>query len=833
MERRVVTSTQGRSAQSVSALERLEQRLFLAVQPLNIGEFKGRPGQYGQFNGITLFTTSDLPSGQKLWYTDGTPTGTFLVKDLDASASTPAAWFVSGRDNALAVGGVFYFTGVTNAHGRELWRSDGTPQGTFMVKDLVPGDEDSNPEGFVALGNQLIFSADKKLWRSDGTPQGTRVLKNADPLGSFEPERMAELNGYVYFTIYPSQSPYNGSYNTGELWRTDGTVDGTELVRDLSSGVDPTNVTPSRAQFVNSNGAIYFSANDGEHGWELWRTDGTKKGTVLVRDLAPPGPNPFEDGSYPRNISDVNGTLLFSADGFLWKSNGTKTGTTKLRSVTNPRGFVAVNGLLFFSSGDALWKSDFTRDGTVHVANVEPSERFGTEGAASLNGRIYFGASGGGNGFELYESDGTALHTTLAFEAEPGPTSSNALALGRYAERIIFTARNDATATWQVYALSIPNPHSPRDLRLATRTNSGISELDHITSSTKPIITGSAPADSLVQVFADGVEIGRTLAPQGVFEIALSNHLADGLRSIRAVATDDLGRTSALSDPLNLQIDTTPPAVRFKAISQHLLELKFSEDVSATFTRSDLTLKNLTSGSVISQSSVQATYNRDSQAALVSFPRLVAGLPAGSYELSINTPGVRDAAGNRLTSPSSFTFTPPSGPVVGVSSRVLRITGTNGNDQIIIRRQAADPSRIAAVINGKSSNYAETGITEIRIHALGGNDLVRFDNSNGAVAISSAIYGEAGNDTIFASLGRDRINGNAGDDELHGAGGNDIIYGGTGKDRIFGDAGNDYLVGGAAVDVIQGNRGADRLFVQSGIDEVTSDKLDNLLIDAA
>src|SRR6185369_9240828 len=97
-------------------------------------------------------------------------------------------------------------------------------------------------------------------------------------------------------------------------------------------------VTPSKPSnpgpFVNVNGVLYFAADDGVHGRELWKTDGTAPGTVLVKDIYP-GSDSNGNGlwSNPSNLTSVNGNLYFVAyDGVhgteLWKSDGTPGGTT-------------------------------------------------------------------------------------------------------------------------------------------------------------------------------------------------------------------------------------------------------------------------------------------------------------------------------------------------------------------------------------------------------------------------------------------------------------------------------------------------------------------------
>src|SRR5262245_10749993 len=85
------------------------------------------------------------------------------------------------------------------------------------------------------------------------------------------------------------------------------------------------NATPQSSNPVNFaviGSATYFAANDGSHGYELWKSDGTAAGTVMVKDI-----NPGSGGSSPSNLTNVNGTLFFTADDGtdgteLWKSDG-------------------------------------------------------------------------------------------------------------------------------------------------------------------------------------------------------------------------------------------------------------------------------------------------------------------------------------------------------------------------------------------------------------------------------------------------------------------------------------------------------------------------------
>src|SRR5262245_59568198 len=140
------------------------------------------------------------------------------------------------------------------------------------------------------------------------------------------------------------------------------------------------------SQMVAVGSTTCFVANDGVHGFELWKTDGTEAGTVLVKDILP-----GSFGSNIDNLTNVNGTLFFSAtDGAgaeLWRSDGTAAGTVPVKFLTwFPTGLTNVNGTLFFAADDftshgvELWKSDGTTTGTVLVKDIYPGTHPGYSG---------------------------------------------------------------------------------------------------------------------------------------------------------------------------------------------------------------------------------------------------------------------------------------------------------------------------------------------------------------------------------------------------------------------------------------------------------------------
>ncbi|HYD23042.1 MAG TPA: ELWxxDGT repeat protein, partial [Flavipsychrobacter sp.] len=222
-----------------------------------------------------------------------------------------------------AYGGNIYFATSDGVTGRELWISDGTTAGTSLLKDINTSSAASGPDRFVAFANKVYFSAydgvSDGLYCTDGTTAGTTLVATVN------------IGGCISGTVQNIYGIYNGilyfqgsDVSTGcELWVSDGTSSGTMMLKDINAGSG----SSVPFGFLEYNGQLYFRASDGAAGYEMWVTDGTAAGTVLFKDF-----NPGSGDGLPYYHVIYHGKMYFIADdgsnGFhLWESDGTLANT--------------------------------------------------------------------------------------------------------------------------------------------------------------------------------------------------------------------------------------------------------------------------------------------------------------------------------------------------------------------------------------------------------------------------------------------------------------------------------------------------------------------------
>ncbi len=236
----------------------------------------------------------------------------------------------------VVMGDVAYFTATDPAHGLELWRSDGTPSGTYLVADINPGPSGSFIDYLTVAGDRLFFSATNgasggELFKSDGTAAGTQLVIDliAGPSSAIPRNITAFGNGIVLSYC---------TYATGcELFKSDGTAAGTVMFKDIRVGTQSS--FPNYLTVLGN--LVLFAANDGVNGEELWKTDGTAAGTVLVKNIdtaALVGEYDSTGRSYPTSLTTMGSNVYFTAKNAaqgkeLWKSNGTTAGTVIVREI--------------------------------------------------------------------------------------------------------------------------------------------------------------------------------------------------------------------------------------------------------------------------------------------------------------------------------------------------------------------------------------------------------------------------------------------------------------------------------------------------------------------
>ncbi len=507
------------------------------------------------FGGKIIFRGKTSASGYEPWITDGTAPGTKILKDIEPGpgsgyfsypvifnkklyfeARAPksmnsALWETDGTPGGTQVlslktryfnqptvlGSYIYFRGygTTAPHGFELWKTDGTDKGTMEVKDIHPGPSSSYPSYMTqTAGNKFIFTANDgvhgaELWISDGTEKGTRLLQDIYPVSGTNdsyPHDFIGVSGITYFTA-------DDGLHGRELWKTDGTRAGTVLVKDINPGPGAgVTLDHSRMFYWRHRGAwkpvalgktLFFQGFTTSAGWEIWKTDGTSRGTALVKDIYPGSAYGFfYYGCVLGNqvyffARDPSGYALFKTDGtskgtvkvkggfkyfwyypfpyrgkilFLgstaqsgmepWITDGTAAGTKMLKDIRpgpGTGGFslpVAMGGKVYFRANTqtgyngALWVTDGTPEGTKEVfASTWPG--FGYN-LTAMGNKLFFRGYDANHGYEPWISDGTAAGTKMLKDIRTGTSSGSFLSPCVLGSTLFFQA-NDGIHGYELW----------------------------------------------------------------------------------------------------------------------------------------------------------------------------------------------------------------------------------------------------------------------------------------------------------------------------------------------------------------------------------------------
>ena len=506
---------------------------------------------------VSFFRANSVANGVELWITDGTATGTSLVKDIAPGASN------SSPENLTALGnGKVVFSATDVSGGRDLWVTDGSAAGTSRLTDIIgtydpysygPG---RNVELAAIGGGKALFRANdgvsgQELWITDGTAAGTSLLKDILPgADSGSPDTFTALgNGKAVFIAYGG--PFG---NIPAPWITDGTASGTLQVSD--AGPIYRDV---RSVATLGGGRAVFRAYDGETGIELWVTDGTLAGTSMVKDIFPGGiffpgygPGPAFS-SAPTALTAIGGgkAVFVADDGIsgaeLWVTDGTAAGTFQARDIqpgslsSNPSGFVVLGGgkVLFSAndgtSGTELWVTDGTAAGTAQVLDIRAGSSSSSPSALTAlpDGRALFRASDGTSGSELWITDGTAAGTARVLDIRPGSSSSSPSGFAVLANGKAVFAANDGQVGNELWITDGTAAGTARVLDI--RTGSGSSspaEFESAMINASPVLVAPLPDTTLTRGTAFTLNFATAFADADV---------AQGLETLSFSATLDGG----------------------------------------------------------------------------------------------------------------------------------------------------------------------------------------------------------------------------------------------------------------------------------------------------
>jgi ELWxxDGT repeat protein len=356
----------------------------------------------------------------QLFVSDGTRSGTRLIRQLPGVFSESFGGLIPGS------GGVFFAVDDPST-GAELWHSDGTEAGTRLVADVAPGRSGSRPEGFLFDNGRLFFQADDgtsgpELWMSDGTRRGTELVVDLVPgPGGSKPGDTPGFSGpydsvvsagdglfFVAFTHSDGHEIRYLDYATGSV----------HLVFDTGEG----RAQPSwPSDLIRVGDVVVFQAKDGTFPLEFWRTDGTTEGTQPLRNIL------FTEEWWADRPWEIQAkALLFAGTHGLLAVDGTPNGFRPIFHGEDIREAVAADGSVVFSSGQDL----FSTSGAWQAPALRIR---GPGGGGTGEGHLLLGATGKNvvyvardeNGARrIWSTDGETAHILWNLDAGAGPRSS-------------------------------------------------------------------------------------------------------------------------------------------------------------------------------------------------------------------------------------------------------------------------------------------------------------------------------------------------------------------------------------------------------------------------
>ena len=401
-----------------------------------------------EFKGMAIFV-QERP--EELWRTDGTPEGTIRLKSFTQN-------YLHIYDQTP---NYVFFRGYESGTGTELYRTDGTPTGTILVRDIYAGPGSGYQGEGVAVGNYFFFPGraeqqGEELWKSDGTTAGTTLVKdiNPGPGTGFRHGGEFSFNNKFYFNGY---TPENGT----EPWVSDGTPENTILLKDTKPGPD----SPWQVHYhIANNGILYFSSYPNSESdisyTELWKTDGTPPGTVQYYSLTQESPYSHWFSRFLIYNGEVHFVDNYEDEISFWRTDGTTEGTNNFISYSTSNASVAFwkvvkNNILFYLNAGGtphtFDRTDGTKSGTATFATFgSGAYDQGPRTVTKVSDLVFYGDHAEpastdismNNWFQLFQADGFTATPVRDFHGGSYIGTDNIV---DFNGKVLFTTLNDHT----------------------------------------------------------------------------------------------------------------------------------------------------------------------------------------------------------------------------------------------------------------------------------------------------------------------------------------------------------------------------------------------------
>jgi len=428
----------------------LADRLITDLNPGTSGSY---PTNFYVYNGSLVFSAYTTNYGRELWKFDGT--SVTLISNINSTVTDAGGGVYVGNDSSPGGFAIYrnllYFSAYEPTNGDELYCYDGT--NVSRVTDINPGSGNSFPQQLTIMGNELFFSANSgtskanyELWTYNGTSasQVTNIYPDSGSDFSSYPSGISLFNNALYFMADDGTHGY-------ELWKAASMS--AVLLADINPGNEGNSSYPEG--FTVFGNKLYFEAYTSAAGYELWQTDGTNVSGVA--DL-----NPGSNSSYPQYLTVFRNALYFQANdgtnGYeLWRYNGSTmmlVSNINLTGDSFPQYLTVFSNQLFFAANDGihgweLWKYDGTNASLV--ADLNPVGDSFPEKFTVFSNALYFVANTSDTGYEWWKCDGN--NVTLVADINAGSGNSYPQAPAVYKNSLCFSATDDGVSNWEPWII--------------------------------------------------------------------------------------------------------------------------------------------------------------------------------------------------------------------------------------------------------------------------------------------------------------------------------------------------------------------------------------------